>query len=496
MTEMSNPVRQFLFTTIAAASVVLSFTGCSMSDSSKSSSKPVSASEVFPDFVEIRDLAASATSPDGTTSLAFNVPLAELNDEENALHIKGDVLFSRKFSTETGVGPAFNAASCIACHQLDGRGALPILPLGEKSVRLGNNESLLLRMSLEKESGSELVPGFSDQLYNLGIYELRPESPGTGQADIDMSFTFSKFTYPDGRVVELRKPVFTVSNAYDAVNGKPSALDHADVRFSPRIGPPMIGLGLLEAIDARDILALADPDDKDGDGISGRANIINGQLGRFGWKANVVDIRTQVAAALSNDMGLRTSIFPFENIENTPLLKDLINRLGARWNPPKVEMSDENFKALEFYTSTLSVPARRNVDDISVKRGGRAFEKIACTSCHTPKFRTSDNASIAALRGLEIYPFSDGLLHDMGEELADGRRDHMANGREWKTRPLWGVGMTQVVNPRAGFLHDGRARTLEEAILYHGGEAAESRRRFVNMSGTERQEILAFLRSL
>ena len=491
MKETSNSRHAFRF-----ALGALSVLGLGLSSCTRSDSKPVPDSETFPAFVSVHDLAASASSKDSLTSLAFNVPLAELTDDEGELHMKGDLLFSRKFGVEGGVGPAFNAASCISCHQLDGRGALPILPLGEKSVRLGNNESLLLRMSLETDTGSELVPGFSDQLYNLGIYELRPESPGTGQADVDMSFSYSSFTYPDGRVVELRKPVFTISNAYDTAAGKPSALDHADVRFSPRIGPPMIGLGLLEAIDARDILALADPDDKDGDGISGRANMIGGRLGRFGWKANVIDIRTQVAAALSNDMGLRTSVFPLENIENTSLLSSLIERLGVRWNPSKVEISDENLRALEFYTQTLSVPTRRNVDDLGVKRGGRAFEKIGCTSCHTPKFRTSENASVAALRGLEIYPFSDGLLHDMGEELADGRRDHLANGREWKTRPLWGVGMTQVVNPRAGFLHDGRARSLEEAILYHGGEAAESRRRFVKMSANERQEILSFLRSL
>lgn len=457
---------------------------------------PNSTAASFPDFAKVRDLASSATSDDGSTSLSFNVPIPTLTDEEGDRHLAGDVLFSRKFNTEGGVGPAFNANACVACHMLDGRGALPMIMPGETKVRFGMNESLLLRVSLETDEGSKIVPGFSEQLFHRGIYSLRPDSPGTGQADIDMSFTSTIFTYPDGKKVELRKPVFTISNAYDAVGGKPSALDHPDVRISPRIGPPMIGLGLLEAVDAKDILALADPEDKNGDGISGRPNMIDGKLGRFGWKANNVSLRVQVAAAFSNDMGIRSSLFPEESISGTALFLSLIERLAKEWLPLEVELSDSSLDSLEFYTATLAVPQRRDVEKPEVLNGARTFEKISCTGCHTPHFKTSDSAAVPSMRGLDIYPFSDGLLHDMGDELADGRRDHEANGREWKTRPLWGVGMTQTVNPRAGFLHDGRARSLEEAVLYHGGEAAESRRRFANLTEAERKEVLLFLKSL
>lgn len=463
---------------------------------SANSQPPVAKAEDFPAFAFIRNLAGAATSQDSSSSLSFNVPVPGMTDDENDLHLKGDVEFSRQFNTEGGLGPAFNASSCVACHARDGRGALPVLTVGETKVRFGANESLLLRISLENAEGSKLVPGFSEQLHQRGIYSLRPDSPGTGQADIDMHYVSKKFTYPDGRTVELRKPVFTISNAYDAVNGKKSALEHPDLRVSPRIGPPVIGLGLLEAIEERDILALADPDDKDGDGISGRPNIIGGKLGRFGWKANNVSIREQVAGAFSNDMGIRNSVFPRENIDGTSLLQGLIDRLAELWKPLNEELSDTSLDAIEFYTATLAVPPRRDVDQPDVMRGARQFEKIACTSCHTPKFRTGENAPTAALRGLDIYPFSDGLLHDMGEELADNRSDHQANGREWKTRPLWGLGKTQTVNPRAGFLHDGRARTIEEAILFHDGEAAASRERFTKLSQGERQEVLAFLRSL
>jgi CxxC motif-containing protein (DUF1111 family) len=355
----------------------------------------------------------------------------------------------------------------------------------------------LLRISLETPNGPKIVPGFTEQVFHRGIYDLRPDSPGTGQADIDMSFETSVFTYPDGHAVTLRKPVFKLVNGYDAVGGGKSALEDPNLRISPRIGPPMIGLGLIEAIDARDILALADPEDTNRDGISGRANIIDGKLGRFGWKANNVSLRTQVAGAFSNDMGIRSSVFPVENIFGTPLFTTMIQRLGVNWKPLAAELAEASLDALEFYAATLSVPQRRNVDVPEVRSGARTFETIGCTGCHQPHFKTSSSLGLTpAVRDVDIYPFSDELLHDMGEELADNRPDHMADGREWKTRPLWGIGKTQTVNPRAGFLHDGRARTLEEAILYHGGEAAPSRGRFSNLNAAERQELISFLLSL
>jgi CxxC motif-containing protein (DUF1111 family) len=471
--------------------------GCSGS-SSAPVSEPVSGKDsIFPSFTDITKLAGSATSTDTSSSLSFNVPLPTLSEVENERHVDGDALFNRKFNTEGGVGPAFNSQSCVACHARDGRGALPTLPAGQSVVRLGSTESLLLRISLETPNGPAPVPGYTEQVFHRGIYDLRPDSPGTGQADVDMSFETSQFTYPDGRVVSLRKPVFKLVNGYDAVGGGKSALDDVNLRISPRIGPPMIGLGLIEAIDPRDILALADPDDLNGDGISGRPNMIDGKLGRFGWKANNVSIRMQVATAFSNDMGIRSSIFPVETISGTALFTSLLERLGLDWKPLETELPDASLDALEFYTSTLSVPQRRNVEVREVRNGARTFDTIGCTGCHQPHFKTSSSMGISpAVRGLDIYPFSDELLHDMGDELADNRPDHQANGREWKTRPLWGIGKTQTVNPRAGFLHDGRARTLEEAILFHGGEAAAARIRFANLNAPERQELISFLLSL
>lgn len=476
--------------------------GCSNLDSTKRPEAAPSekSTDGIPPYAFIRNLAASATSADSATSLSFNVPIPTLTGTETDLHLAGDAEFGRSHSNETGLGPAFNATSCVACHARDGRGALPMIPPGQSKIRLGANESLLLRISLEKEGEQPRpVAGYAPQLYHRGLYALRPDSPGTGQADIEMSFTTSTFLYPDGRKVELRKPVFTILNAYDSKDGRSSALQDPDLKISPRIGAPMIGLGLLEAIDAKDILELADPNDSNGDGISGRVNVINGELGRFGWKANTTTLRQQVAAALSNDMGIRSSIFKDENISGTALFTALIERLGVEWQPLAVEFDDDALNALEFYSATLAIPARRDIENPTILAGAKHFNSIACTSCHTPRFETSRDehkVPISSLRGLTIFPFSDGLLHDMGTELADDRSDHQANGREWKTRPLWGIGLTQTVNPRAGFLHDGRARTLEEAILYHGGEAAASRRRFTELNAKERDELISFLRSL
>ncbi len=458
----------------------------------------------LPDYAFVTDLAGAASSDDSSSSLSFNVPAPNLSEAELALHLAGDIEFNRQFTGEQGLGPAFNANSCIACHARDGRGALPIIELGKERIRFGPNESLLLRVGLEVEgtnkSELDLVPGFTEQLHHRGIYSLRQDHPGLGQTDIEMSFEFSRFAYPDGSIVELRKPIFSFLNPYDETTEKPSALRDPRIRISPRIGPPVIGLGLLDAIDDKTLIAMSDPDDKDGDGISGRVNLINGQVGRYGWKANTVTVRDQVAQALNHDMGLTTSLLPVENIFGTALLSDWMTRLLK--NPseltaePRFEVAETQFDSLSFYTATLAVPKRRNATSPDTLAGAKQFEVVGCTGCHTPMIKTGHAGRIEIFKQQTIYPFSDGLLHDMGEELSDGRPDYEASGREWRTRPLWGIGLTQTINPRAGFLHDGRARTLEEAILFHGGEAASSRAKFANLPKSKRQQLISFLRSL
>jgi CxxC motif-containing protein (DUF1111 family) len=283
------------------------------------------------------------------------------------------------------------------------------------------------------------------------------------------------------------------------------------------MGMPVFGLGLLEAIPEADILALADPDDADGDGISGRANWVLDpvkqrrgdadprSLGRFGWKAAAPSVLVQGAGAYHADMGVTNFLFPTESIAGTPLYDAYRATHPLDDGQGGAEVSDAVLADVMFYTSTLAVPARRNVDDADVRRGAALFVDAGCTACHHPSFTTGAHPGIAMPDGTlpvpqadsqVIYPFTDMLLHDMGEGLADGRREFGASGSEWKTRPLWGIGLTQLVNPLAGFLHDGRARTLEEAVLWHGGEAQASRERFRTMDAADRAALLAFLQSL
>jgi CxxC motif-containing protein (DUF1111 family) len=322
----------------------------------------------------------------------------------------------------------------------------------------------------------------------------------------------------------LKKPIFAVENPYDAPGEtKQSAnitsnLLQDDVLMGWRNGMPVFGLGLLEAIPEASILANVDADDSNKDDISGRANWVfdaikaqNGDstpvsLGRFGWKANTPSVRVQSLGALRGDIGITNSLFPDESIVGTSLHDSYLTRTGFVDTGEDVngapEASAEFSDSVVFYAETLAVPARRNVDKTAVREGARLFEQLNCSSCHTPSFVTKTSGDIGglpmseSLKGQTIYPFSDMLLHDMGEGLADGRPDFLADGNEWRTRPLWGIGLTQTVNPQAGFLHDGRAATLEEAILWHDGESKTSKQDFMALTQTERDQVIAFLQSL
>jgi CxxC motif-containing protein (DUF1111 family) len=255
-------------------------------------------------------------------------------------------------------------------------------------------------------------------------------------------------------------------------------------------------MGLLEAIPGEQLMALADPDDGDGDGISGRANLVwdlrDGKLdlGRFGWKANQPSVEQQVAAAFLGDIGITSSLFPNENCP--PAQADC----GHAFNGGKPEIPDSRLEKVTIYTQTLAVPAMRNTEDKEVKQGARLFVQSQCSVCHTPQHETGDNHPLEPLRGQIIYPYTDLLLHDMGEGLADNRPDGLASGTEWRTPPLWGIGLVETVNGHTMFLHDGRARNLEEAILWHDGEAKESRKNFMGLTLEERNALIKFLGSL
>lgn len=444
----------------------------------------------------------------GQSARAFEQPAANLSAAENARHLRGDGFFARNFSDDPtadlhGLGPVFNNTSCTACHARDGRGALPVIPPGQEWAQLRQNESIFLRISIENGrpvpkdavngwGAPTPVPDFSAQLFHLGNFSVRPDAPGVGQARVWLKHESVDFIYPDGTTVRLRRPVFRITDAHSP------RIFASDVRTSPRMGTPMIGLGLLEAIPERDILALA-ARDLSAEGVRGRPNYVYDveknlagdprplSLGRFGLKANTPSVFHQSLGALNGDLGVTNFAFPLESILGTSLM--------PADHPIRVEAPDDVARDLVFYSRTLAVPSRRDVDDPEVQEGARIFHEVRCTSCHHPRFVTGAS-DIPALANQTIYPFTDMLLHDMGDGLADGRRDFDADGRQWKTRPLWGLGHTQTINPRAGFLHDGRARTAEEAVLWHDGEARFSRDRFAALPKERRAALLRFLRSL
>lgn len=478
---------------------------------------------IFDDsFVTQRNLGGDGTyvANFGTT-VSFKQPVTTMPPDLQEKHIVGDGLFEKNFSddptrSDYGLGPAYNNISCASCHIRDGRGSLPVISANNAWTKLGQNEALFLRISVEKTVGNYVaktlhgeptpVPGYSTQLFHLGSYHLRQNSPNTGQAEVWMKYEFSTFTYPDGKVVKIKKPIFQIRNPYDLSTDESgnmtSRLLQDDVRTSPRMTPPMIGLGLLEAIEQEDILTLADRD-LSAWGVHGRPNWVYDvekqknnfvdvySMGRFGLKANTPSVLHQALGAFRGDMGVTNSFFPDESIAGTPLIEKILPSLRK-----EININDEDALNTVFYSQTLAVPSRRKEYlEADIIAGGKNFKNVGCTNCHQPEFVTGKHP-IEALSFQRIAPYTDLLLHDMGEGLADHRRDFQASGRDWKTRALWGIGLTKTINARGGFLHDGRAATIEEAILWHGGEAQISRDKFANLPVNERTQVIKFINSL
>ncbi|MGX1309754.1 CxxC motif-containing protein (DUF1111 family) [Amorphus suaedae] len=394
-----------------------------------------------------------------------------------------------------GLGPLYNARSCQRCHLKDGRGHPP-------SSADDAATSMFLRLSVPPKTdvdrealASRALLSIPEPTYGGQLQDFAaPGIPIEGHMRID--YTDVPVELAGGETVVLRAPSYSVTDlGYGPMD--------PDVLLSPRVAPPMIGLGLLEAIHPADILAHADPDDADGDGISGKPSLVRDPetgemtLGRFGWKASMPDVRTQSANAFSGDIGISTPEVPDpygDCTENQTACKTLPtgvqSRLGA------TEAPDPVMDLVAFYSRNLAVPARRDIDDPRVLAGKKLFYEAGCASCHVPKYVTRRDADQAELRFQLIWPYTDMLLHDMGDGLADGRPVGEANGREWRTAPLWGIGLTEAVSGHSLFLHDGRARNLTEAILWHGGEAKASRDAFAALAPHERADLIAFLKSL
>jgi len=433
--------------------------------------------------------AGAATHSKVLNGDAFSFPSNNMSFQRQLLFSVGNRLFTRNWvsapsSTQSndGVGPLFNARSCQACHFKDGRGHLP-------SIESENDDAISLILKLQNTQSMDGDRVYGHQLQEFSTQGVRVE----GKVDID--YTYSKVKLGDGSEVELRKPDFSISSlGYGDLQ--------KDTRLLPRIAPPMIGLGLLEAIDDKDIRAGEDVNDDDKDGISGRVHsVVNEQgqqvIGRFGWKAEAVSLRQQTQIALFNDMGLSSDASRFKQMQGdcTDQQKDCINAVSQYASESDVEISNELFEPLIFYVRNLAVPERREPNAKAVLSGKKIFYESGCVNCHRPKYITPvDSENIEQSRQL-IWPYTDLLLHDMGEGLSDPRDSHPLSS-EWRTPPLWGIGLTALVNREYGFLHDGRARTVLEAILWHGGEAQQSRDAIVKLSEIERRNLLLFVNSL
>ena len=447
-------------------------------------------------------MSAGATSTDASvTRDVFSQFLANLTFEGEQAFKMGNGLFRKTWvsspsSTQAsdGLGPLFNARACQECHLKDGRGNPPV---GDARA-----VSMFLRLSVPPKTEAEHAalaardllripePVYGGQLQNFAVSGV----PAEGEMRI--TYEDVPVALAGGETATLRKPAYDIA---DLAYG-PMA---EDVQISPRVAPPMIGVGLLEAIHPGDILAHADPDDADGDGISGRPSMVrdpaSGELvlGRFGWKASVPDVMTQSADAFSGDMGLSTAPNPAVWGDCTE------TQVACREAPHGVQprLGDEEAPAevldlVAFYSRNLAVPVRRDIDDPEVLAGKGLFYAFGCAACHVPKYVTSRDAPQPEHRFQLIWPYTDLLLHDMGPGLADGAPVGDASGSEWRTPPLWGIGLTETVNGHTNFLHDGRARSLLEAVLWHGGEAEAARQRVVDASPEERAALIRFLESL
>ncbi len=485
-----------------AATATLQRDDLSAADRAKVDKVLVSPTEFYKPEAFERMSAGAATSTKLVNQDAFSHSLANLTFAEEDDFKVGNGLFRKTWvsspaSTQAsdGLGPLFNARSCQLCHLKDGRGHPPRVP-GEAMT------STLVRLSVPPRTDEERQaladkrllkipePTYGGQLQDYGVPGLKRE------ATVEIDYEEMQVELAGGETASLRKPTVRL------VDPNYGPLD-PETRLSVRVAPQMIGLGLIEAIHEADIRNRADPDDRDGDGISGRVSEVRDPttgeltLGRFGWKASQPTIEQQTADAFADDIGISSPKAARHYGDCTDAQDECLAMAnGVQPRLGDTEAPDPILDLVTFYSRNLAVPARRDVDDPTVLKGKGLFHDAGCASCHTPKFVTRRDAPQPAHRFQLIWPYTDLLLHDMGEGLADGAPVGDADGYEWRTPPLWGIGLTETVSGHTLFLHDGRARNLLEAILWHGGEAQEARDKVVTMPPDDRAALIRFLESL
>ena len=435
---------------------------------------------------------------------ALSHPTASLGVNGDMDYTLGRAMFKKLWApapsatqASNGLGPLYNARSCLSCHLKNGRGHVPDIGFPNEDAN-----SMLIRLSIKPQNVADKAklttgmqnaiaePTYGGQLQDIGASGFAPEGK------ISVEWTYKTVTLADGTAVELRQPDFKINNlAYGDM--------HKDVMTSARIANQMVGMGLIDAIDAEAILALADPDDQDADGISGKANMVwdiaAGELalGRFGWKAGQPNLRQQVASAFSGDVGISTPLFPNGSGDCTANQTECLaapngntKRMGG------FELSEELLNLTTYFNANLAVPHRQNAANDNILFGKKIFYQTGCISCHMPKHITGEKSAYKDLYNELIWPYSDFLLHDMGAGLADNRPEGQATGSEWRTPPLWALGASKNLGKHWQLLHDGRARTIQEAVLWHDGEAAAVKNEFMNLSAAERQALVDFVQSL
>ncbi len=456
--------------------ILVFLTACSQSDSNETSIETIVETKI--ENIQKKNYFHNASS-----KMAFSQEISNLSNAEIDIFYLGKSVFKTPWITapsittaRDGLGPLFSANTCRNCHPNNGAG----VALGKNGLM---SRSLLLRLSHRESNKTELIKkiGFQpDSTYGAQLStggSLNVPFEGTPV----VSYEKIVAKYPDGTSYELRKPSYVIKNL------NYGDLDKETV-IAPRIGSALVGLGLLERIGEEDILKHQDIDDKNNDGISGKANYAfdpetnTTKLGRFTWKASATSVKHQSAAAAHNDMGLSNPLFPLHNC--SPVQKECLKE--ANLAEHEMDLPMYRLDAVAFYLRNLAIPKQREMGKNI--EGEKLFKSLNCASCHVPTFTTAD--------GIKISPYSDLLLHDMGEDLADGRSEFLATGKEWRTPPMWGIGLYQKVSKEANYLHDGRARSIEEAILWHGGEAQKSKNDFMALNKKSRQKVLDFLNSI
>ena len=405
---------------------------------------------------------------------AFGKKANNLNDSEKVLKFnRGSVIFKAIWSNDKspyfqGLGPLFNSNSCFGCHTFNGRG---------KNKEKYEKEFFSMSFKIQEDSSY----GTSLQLKSIDEKKIPPE------VSIEVEWEEVQGEFLDGETYTLVKPKYKFTKF--AYGNKENLI------FSARVAPVVFGMGLLSLIPEEDLQAKEDPNDKNQDGISGKLNYVWNlrtqklEIGRFGWKASQPTLHQFIATALLHDMGITSELFIKQNCTEVQNNCNLSQNLG-------MEIDMNSFSDLEYYVSLIGVPARRNTQDEEVLEGKKIFSKLGCIHCHISTWKTKWDPDFPELSHQVIYPYTDLMLHDMGEDLADGLQETNAKGNEWRTPPLWGLGLYETINQHNRLLHDGRARGIEEAILWHGGEALSSKEAYRGLPKLSRKKLLKFLNSL